>query len=208
MQNVLIINSSPNIGFSKSTQLTALFAEQLSNDFNITLRDLGTNPPQHLDQVALSGFFTPADQHSDTQKAALAFSNELIAELKAADILIIGSAMHNHSITSGLKAYFDQVARAGITFQYGANGPEGLLTGKQAYVITTSGGDYSLDFMKEMDFQTPYLKHILAFIGINEVEFIPSQGSAMGPEVAARNHAVAETRIKAIGSTLSHNVAA
>ena len=208
MKNVLIINSSPNTGFSQSTQLTALFAEQLGNDFSITVRDLGVNPPQHLDQVALSGFFTPADQHSETQKSALALSNELIAELKAADILIIGSAMHNHSITSGLKAYFDQVARAGITFQYGANGPEGLLTGKQAYVITTAGGDYSLDFMKKLDFQTPYLRHILAFIGINEVEFIPSQGSAMGSEVAAKNRATAETRIKAISAKLSNAVAA
>ena len=158
-----------------------------------------TLKPEHL---------RPADQHSETQKSALALSNELIAELKAADILIIGSAMHNHIITSGLKAYFDQVARAGMTFQYGANGPEGLLTGKQAYVITTAGGDYSLDFMKKLDFQTPYLRHILAFIGINEVEFIPSQGSAMGSEVAAKNRATAETRIKAISEKLSNAVAA
>jgi len=203
MNNVLIINSSPNTGYSQSSQLTALFSEQLGDDFNITVRDLGVNPPTHLDQVALSGFFTPADKHDEAQKSALSLSDELIKELKAADIVIIGSAMHNHGITSGLKAYFDQIARAGITFQYGANGPEGLLTGKKAFVITTAGGDYSLDFMKAMDFQTPYLRHILAFIGITDVEFIPSQGGAMGPEIAAKNRANAEARIKVVSAELS-----
>ncbi|WDE05867.1 NAD(P)H-dependent oxidoreductase [Thalassomonas viridans] len=208
MKNVLVINSSPNTGYSLSTQLTSMFAGQLEQGFNLVVRDLGVNPPKHLDQLALSGFFTAPEQHSEEQKSALMQSNELIAELKAADIIIIGSAMHNHSITSGLKAYFDQVARAGITFQYGANGPEGLLTGKQAYVITTAGGDYSLDFMKAMDFQTPYLRHILGFIGITEVEFIPAQGGAMGPEVAEKNQAAARERIKAIAAELSESVAA
>jgi len=208
MKNVLIINSSPNTDHSQSNALTALFAQQLDETFSITVRDLGKTPPKHLDQLALSGFFTAPDQHSDAQSSALALSNELIGELQGADIVIIGSAMHNHSITSGLKAYFDQIVRAGLTFEYGANGPEGLLTGKRAYVITTAGGDYSLDYMQAMDFQTPYLRHILAFIGIKEVEFIPFQGAAMGEDIAVKNRADAEARIQVISRQLTQTVAA
>ncbi len=197
MKNVLILNSSPNGQFSVSSALSGLFEQQLSNnsDFKISVRDLGANPPSHLSGTAISAFFSAPDQHDDAQKAALVESNQLIVELIKADIVIIASAMHNHTITSGLKAYFDQVSRAGLTFQYGANGPEGLLTDKQAYVITSAGGDYSLDFMQAMDFQSPYLKHILGFLGIKDVTFIPAQGSAMGPEVADKNRAVAEAKI-------------
>ncbi len=197
MKKVLILNSSPNGEFSVSSALSGLFQQQLgeSNEFNISVRELGKNPPNHLSATAISAFFSSPDQHDDAQKLALIESNQLIDELIKADIVIIASAMHNHTITSGLKAYFDQVSRAGLTFQYGANGPEGLLTDKQAYVITSAGGDYSLDFMQAMDFQSPYLKHILGFLGIKDVTFIPAQGSAMGPEVADKNRAVAEAKI-------------
>ncbi len=197
MKNVLILNSSPNGEFSVSSALSGLFQRKLSaaGDFNITVRDLGMNPPSHLTGTAISGFFSSPDQHSTEQQAALKESMELINEIQDADIVIIGSAMHNHAITSGLKAYFDQIARAGLTFKYGAKGPEGLLTGKQAYVITSAGGDYSEGFMQAMDFQTPYLKHILAFIGIKDVEFIPAHGGAMGEEIASKNRQIAEAKI-------------
>ncbi len=200
MKNVLILNSSTSGQFSVSNGLSALFQQQLSNnsDFTISVRDLGANPPSHLDALTISGLFSPSDQHSPQQSAALKEGNDLITELKRADILIIASAMHNHTITSGLKTYFDQIARVGQTFQYGANGPEGLLTDKVAYVITSAGGDYSLDFMKDMDFQTPYLKHILGFVGITDVTFIPAQGSAMGPEIGDKNRAIAEAKIASI----------
>ena len=206
MKNVLILNSSPNGQFSVSNALSGLFQQQLSasNDFNIQVRDLGANPPSHLDAVTISGLFSSPDQHSPEQSAALKEGNDLINELKNADILIIASAMHNHTITSGLKSYFDQIARAGQTFQYGANGPEGLLTDKQAYVITSAGGDYSLEFMQAMDFQTPYLKHILGFVGISDVTFIPAQGSAMGPEVSEKNRAIAEGKITSIAKELTN----
>ncbi len=197
MKNVLILNSSPNGQFSVSSALSGLFKQQLddSNQFNISVRELGTNPPSHLSATAISAFFSAPDQHNNAQKEALIESNQFIDELIKADIVILASAMHNHTITSGLKAYFDQVSRAGLTFQYGANGPEGLLTDKQAYVITSAGGDYSLEFMQAMDFQSPYLKHILGFLGIKDVTFIPAQGSAMGPEVSEKNRAVAEAKI-------------
>jgi len=209
MKKVLILNSSPNGEFSVSSALSGLFQQQLSesNEFNISVRELGKNPPNHLSNTAISAFFSSPDQHNDAQKLALIESNQLIDELVKADIVIIASAMHNHTITSGLKAYFDQVSRAGLTFQYGANGPEGLLTDKQAYVITSAGGDYSLDFMQSMDFQSPYLKHILGFLGIKDVTFIPAQGSAMGPEVADKNRAVAESKIAQAVAELTSSAA-
>lgn len=205
MKNVLILNSSPNGEFSVSNGLSALFQQPLSHNsgFTVSVRDLGTNPPSHLDALTISGLFSAPDQHNSQQSQALKEGNDLIAELKNADILIIASAMHNHTITSGLKAYFDQIARVGQTFQYGANGPEGLLTDKVAYVITSAGGDYSLDFMKNMDFQTPYLKHILGFVGIKDVTFIPAQGSAMGPEIGNKNRAIAEAKIASIVKELT-----
>ncbi len=198
MQNVLILNSSPNGQYSVSSALSQVFQDELqaAGDVNITVRDLGANPPSHLSATAISGFFSAPSEHSPQQQAALQESQQLIDELKAADIVIIGSAMHNHTITSGLKAYFDQVARAGLTFKYSANGPEGMLTDKKAFVITSAGGDYSQAFMKDMDFQTPYLKHILGFIGMHDVTFIPAQGGAMGDEIATKNRAVATQAIK------------
>lgn len=143
-----------------------------------------------------------------SKKSALALSHELISELKMADVIVIGSAMHNHSITSGLKAYFDQVVRAGLTFHYSSNGPEGLLKDKEAYVITTAGGDYSQEFMQKQDFQTPYLRHILAFIGITDIEFIPAQGLAMDENVAKSNKEHAEERIRKVCQELNTRVAA
>jgi len=187
MSNLLIINSSPNGDYSKSSQLTERFSKEMSaitGELKVTVRDLGANPIPHLNPVTLSGFFSDPEQHSDEQVEATRVSTELIAELKLADIVIIGAAMHNFMVTSGLKAYIDQVARAGETFKYTDKGPVGLLKDKKVYVIKASGGDYSEMPMKGMDFLQPYLTFMLGFIGLDDVTFINHGGAAMGPDMA------------------------
>ena len=189
MKQVLILNSSPSPTDSISTQLTAFFAQQLieANGFNIVTRDLGVTPPSHLTALALSGFFIDPSEHNQQQKKALQEGIELINELKNADIVIIGSAMHNHTVTSGLKAYIDQVTRPGLTFQYAADGPHGLLHNKQVFVIISAGGDYSTEHTQKSDFVTPLLKEVLGFIGLNDIQFIPVFGSYLGSQTSQKN---------------------
>lgn len=192
MNNLLVINSSPNGDYSKSTGLTASLTEKLvgklkdgSDALNIQVRDLGAQEVPHLNAVTLSGFFSDSSQHTPEQAVATQVSDDLIGELIAADTIIIGAAMHNYMITSGLKAYLDQVTRAGKTFNYTDKGPVGHLKNKKVIVIKTSGGDYSQAPMKDMDFLQPYLTFALGFIGLKDVTFINHGGAAMGAEIAA-----------------------
>ncbi|MEQ8367502.1 MAG: NAD(P)H-dependent oxidoreductase, partial [Roseicyclus sp.] len=113
--------------------------------------------------------FTPADARSDDQKAKLALSDDLVAELKAADTIVIGLPIYNFGVPAALKAWVDQVARAGVTFQYSEYGPKGLLDGKRAIVVVASGGT---EAGSDIDFATGYIRHVLAFIGITEVDFV------------------------------------
>ena len=127
----------------------------------------------HLDDATLGAFFTPADQRTAEQNAIHAKSEALIAELQAADVVVIAAPMYNFGISSQLKTYFDWIARAGITFKYGANGPEGLVTGKKVIVVSARGGKYS---GTPNDSQTPYLKSFLGFLGMTDVSFIFAEG--------------------------------
>ncbi|MDO6765567.1 FMN-dependent NADH-azoreductase [Agarivorans sp. 1_MG-2023] len=197
MKNVLILNSSPSPKQSISTRLTAFFAQELQTlgDYNITTRELGINPPSHLTEMALSGFFNDPSEHNEEQQQSLAEGLLLIKELQHADIVIIGSAMHNHTVTSALKAYIDQVTRPGITFKYMDDGPKGLLTNKQVYVITSAGGDYSSGPAKKTDFQTPLLKEVLGFIGLDHIQFIPAFGVYGGDDVAQHSQNIAKRTI-------------
>ena len=197
MKNVLVLNSSPNPKQSVSTKLTAFFQQELraQGDYKVVTRDLGVNPPSHLTEMALSGFFNEASGHDKEQQQALAEGLLLISEIKQADIVIIGSAMHNHTVTSGLKAYIDQITRPGLTFKYMQNGPVGLLTDKLVYIITSAGGDYSSSQAKKTDFQTPLLKEVLGFIGMQNIKFIPAFNVYGGSEVAEQNQAQARESI-------------
>ncbi len=198
MKNVLILNSSPNPKSSISSKLTSFFEQELLilKCFNITTRELGTFPPSHLTELALSGFFNDPSEHNDEQRLALNEGLMLIKELKRADIIIIGSAMHNHTVTSGLNPYIDQVTRPGLTFKYKNNKPHGLLTNKKVFIITSTGGDYSSGHARKTDFQTPLLKEVLGFIGLDNIQFIPSFGNYLGSEVAENNQNIAKEIIK------------
>ncbi|MBJ7537477.1 FMN-dependent NADH-azoreductase [Marinomonas transparens] len=197
MINVLILNSSPTPKSSISTKFTSFFEQKLLavKGFNIVTRDLGVAPPSHLDELVLSGFFNDPSEHNEDQKKALSEGLILIRELEQADIVIIGAAMHNHTVTSGLKAYIDQVTRPGLTFQYKEDGPHGLLTNKQAFIIISAGGDYSSEETQKTDFVTPFLREVLGFIGLDEITFIPVFGTYLGSEVSEKNQSIARQTI-------------
>jgi FMN-dependent NADH-azoreductase len=122
---------------------------------------------------------TPEPDRTELQRAVVAYSDQLIDELRAADVIVLGLPMYNFGVPSSLKAYFDHIARAGVTFRYTAQGPQGLLTGKKAYVLATRGGRYT---GTPADTETPYVRDFLAFLGIADVEFIYAEGLAISPE--------------------------
>ena len=183
MKNLLVINSSPDKEESLSHQLLNYFSEQYQlkhEDIKITYRDLGQNIVPHLSMDTIGAFYTPEEQRNEIQQKSVKISDELIFELQTADFIVIGSPMHNFSITSHLKSYFDQVARPGVTFQYTENGPQGLLIGKKVLVITSRGGNYSNPAYATIDHQAPYIQTFLSFIGIDDVSFVHLQGVSSG----------------------------
>lgn len=154
--------------------------------------DFGRNPLPHLGEDEITAFFTPAEQRTPAQQELVRLSDELIAELQAADVLVLGVPMYNFGIPSTLKAYFDRIARAGITFKYTAEGPVGLLTGKKAVIVAARGGLYA---GTARDSQSRYLQDFLGFLGITEVEFIYAEGLNMGDESRAAAEAGARQQI-------------
>lgn len=182
MSKVLVIESSARQQGSISRQLTDEFIVQWQAAHptdQVTVRDLAVEQVPHLDINLLGGWMTPAEQQTDAEKAALARSNTLTDELLAADVLVLAAPMYNFAIPSTLKAWLDHVLRAGVTFKYTDTGPQGLLTGKRAYVLTARGGIYA---GSSMDHQEPYLRQALGFIGIHEVSFIHAEGLNLGGE--------------------------
>lgn len=188
MSTILVLTSSALGTASVSNQLVqdAIGGLLLRDpDLRIISRDLGGSPIPHLtveSATALRG----AEPGNAEQAAAQAFSDELIAEIKAADILVIGAPMYNFGIASTLKTRFDYVLRAGITFKYGESGPVGLLEGKRAIVVESRGGLYSEGPAKMMDSQEPHLRTLLGFIGITNITFIRAEKLAFGPEARER----------------------
>jgi FMN-dependent NADH-azoreductase len=173
MSALLAIEVSPRLEFSTSRKLTAHFTDQWKAAHPggaIVVRDLVRNPPPFVDFAWIGGAFTPREQHSPESAAAIKVSDELVAELKAADHIVIGTPMFNFSIPAVLKAYIDQIVRVGVTI---SPNNVGLLTGKKATIILASGGDYSPGSPVEKYNQaSAYLRQILAWIGIKDVEII------------------------------------
>lgn len=195
MSQVLVIESSARTEGSVSRQLTADFIGQwqaANPQDSIKVRDLAVEQVPHLDIDLLSGWMKPADQQNDVEKAAAARSNLLTDELVAADVLVLAAPMYNFAIPSTLKSWLDHVLRAGVTFKYTETGPQGLLTGKRAFVLTARGGVYS---GSALDHQEPYLRQALAFVGINEVTFIHAEGLNMGAEFLEKGLAKAREQL-------------
>lgn len=181
--NVLVVSSSANGETSVSGALAGRFVDAVREAdpaTQIVLRDVGANPLPHLtaDTVAaIKGEPATAAEH-----AARALSDALIAELQAADIIVIASPMYNFGMSSTLKAWFDHVARAGVTFRYTAEGPEGLLKGKKAVVIESRGGLYSEGPAAALDGQETHLRNLLGFIGIADPTFVRAEKLGYGPD--------------------------
>ena len=182
MKTLLQIKSSLNGDNGQSSYLSNQFVErwqQNNPDGRVIVRDLAANPVPHLDGERFNAFLTPADKRNSTEQKIVAYSDELIAELKAADVVTIGLPMYNFGIPSTLKAYFDHIARSGITFHYTSNGPEGLLPSIPVYVLAARGGMYA---GTQADSRTGYMQTFFAFLGLKDTHFIYAEGIAMGAE--------------------------
>ncbi len=155
----------------------------------VIAHDLATEPVPHLTAERFQAFITPADKRDANQRAEVAYSDALIEELKRADVIVLGVPMYNFDVPSTLKAYFDHIARAGVTFSYTAQGPVGLLTGKKVYVFATRGGIYA---GQPHDTQSAYLKNFLGLLGITDVEFVYAEGIAISAE--SKDAAIAQAK--------------
>jgi FMN-dependent NADH-azoreductase len=178
MSTVLQLNASIYSSAGQSSQL----AESLVTTWlethpksRVIVRDLATKSVPHLTAERFQALQTPLAERTAEQQAVVDFSDELIAELQAADAIVIALPMYNFGIPSELKAYFDHIARAGVTFRYTSAGPEGLFANKQVYVVATRGGVYA---GTAADTESQYLKQFLSFIGLSNVEFIYAEGLA------------------------------
>lgn len=196
MNTLLQINASLAGADGQSSRLAERFvADWLAQhpDGRVVKRDLAADPVPHLTAQRFQAFFANPESRTDEQRSVSEYSDALIDELKNADVVVFAVPMYNFSVPSTLRAYFDHIARAGVTFRYTANGPEGLLKGKKAYVFITRGGIYA----NATDTQTPYLRQFLGFIGITDVDFVYAEGLGLGDEtrqqsLAAAHHAIEE----------------
>ena len=196
--NILQINSSARSTGSESTRLADAIVAKLqaaNPGAHLTRRDLASHPHPAIDEATLGALFTPADQRSAEQAARIALDDALIAQAQAADVIVIGAPTYNFGITTQLKSWFDAIARAGVTFTYTANGPEGLLKNKKVYVTLARGGMHR---DSGNDTQAAHIKTFLGFVGLTDVSFVYAEGMGMGPEAVAKAQAQAEAEINAV----------
>ena len=182
MKTLLQISTSLFSSGGQSTQLADTFVTEWQRthpDGRVIRRDLSVNPVPHLDAERLTAFMTPAGQRSTQQQSIVAYSDALIDELRQTDVVVIGLPLYNFGIPSSLQAYFDHLARAGVTFKYTASGPIGFLTGKRVLVFATRGGKYA---GTEKDSATTQVHAFLSLLGMNDLEFIYAEGLNMDTE--------------------------
>jgi len=200
MNHILLITSSPRSA-SYSTRIARSLAEQLASiesDASITVRDLAREPLPHIDDSFAAARDVPPENQTPAQKETLALSDKLLKELFAADTIIIAAGMINFGIPSTLKAYIDHIARPRVTFRYSEKGPEGLVKGKKVYLVVARGGVYGHGPMQAFNFQDTYLRTVLSFIGLNDIEVITVEGVGLGAEPAQRAIGKAMAQVSAI----------
>jgi FMN-dependent NADH-azoreductase len=197
MKTLLQIQSSMFESGGQSSQLAARFVDawRATTQGAVMLRDVGREPVPHLTAERFQALLAKPEERTAAQQAVAGFSDTLVDELKRADVIVIGLPMYNFGVPSTLKAYFDHVARSGVTFRYTEKGPQGLLTGKKAYVFATRGGLYA---GTPLDTQTAYVRDFLRFLGIDDVEFVYAEGLAMGDAPKAEALGRAQAAIHAI----------
>ena len=197
---IVQINASARAGGSNSTRLADAITAKLTSahpDAVVEVRELARDPHPVLDEAALTALFTPADRRSPEQAARVALDDAVIAQLQSADAVVLGVPMYNFGVPVQLKAWIDAIARTGVTFRYTAEGPQGLLTGKKVYVALARGGLYR---DTPADSQVPYLKSVLGFLGMTDIEFVYAEGLAMGPESATKGFDDARAQIEALAA--------
>ena len=182
MRTLLQLNTSLYSNEGQSSQLTQRYVDAWSArnpNGAVIVRDLAADPVPHLSAERFAAFNTAPAARSGEQQLVVDYSDRLIEELRRADTIVIGLPMYNFGVPSTLKAYFDHVARAGITFRYTETGPVGLLAGKRAVVFATRGGHHA---GTPGDLQSAYVRQFLGFIGITDVEFVYAEGLALGEQ--------------------------
>ncbi|MBY5991721.1 FMN-dependent NADH-azoreductase [Ferrimonas balearica] len=190
MPSLLVVNSSPNLEHSHTRALVDQYVTAWQSKHptgTVVYRDVGINPPPHIDGPTIGAYYTPEGDRTPEAQAAIALSDELVGELLAADEVVIGAPMHNFSVTSGLKAWIDHICRVGVTFRYTSNGPEGLLGDTKAVLISARGGNYSAGSPAHaFNHQDTYLRTVMGFVGITDVAVINAEGVARGEEGLAQ----------------------
>ena len=194
MKTILHLNSSIFGDGGQSSRLAKEFISQLP-DARVVTRDLAARPLPHLDAERFGAFLSKPETRTPAQQAVLNESDALVAELKAADTIVLGLPMYNFGVPSQLKAYFDHVARAGVTFKYTEKGAVGLLTGKKAYVFAARGGLYQ---GTPRDTQTAYVREFLGFLGIMDVQFVYAEGLAISEVSKTQSLAAAQSSLRSL----------
>src|SRR6266850_4001414 len=182
MMNILQVNSSARREASHSTRLASRLVQRLRDadpEATLVVRDLNNVPHPVQDEAALGALFTPADQRTSQQAARVALDDALIAEIQAADVVVLGVPMYNFGVPAPLKNWIDAISRVGVTFRYTEKGPEGLLKDKRVYVALTRGGKYR---NTPADTQVPYLKMVFTFLGLTDVVFVYAEGLNLGAD--------------------------
>ena len=195
MKNLLLLNTSIFSDSGESSRLARAFVDArkaIEPGLKVVSRDFAKDPVPHLTAEGFQGFLAKPEARTPEQARIVAYSDALIEEIRRADTIVLGLPMYNFSVPSTLRAYFDHVARAGVTFKYTDKGAVGLLTGKKAYVMATRGGVY---LGTTAETQTAYVRDFLAFLGITDVEFVYAEGLAMGEAPKKAALAKAEARI-------------
>lgn len=182
MKYILVITASIFGQNGQSSRLVDHTLEQLRathGELTVTHRDLSAEPVPHLDATRFGAFLSGEEDRQDEQQQVIDYSDLLIREVTNADIIVMGVPMYNFGVPSVLKAYFDHIARAGITFRYTENGPVGLLEDRPVYVLAARGGRYA---GTPQDSQTPFIRSFLGFLGLKDVHFVYAEGLNMGDE--------------------------
>ena len=199
MPTLLVIDSSP-METAVSRVLTRAFVELWEARFpggRILRRDVGLSPPPHLDALTLRAFGKPVEARDPEEAEAARLSDQMVDELEAADVIVVGSPMYNFTITSGLKAWIDLIARAGRTFRYSPDGVEGLLRDKQVFVFTARGGFYTQGSPEAvLDYQETYLQGFFNFLGLDDVSFVHAEGQGVDPDTAESQRAAAMAQVR------------
>jgi FMN-dependent NADH-azoreductase len=201
VSTILYVTSSPRRDDSYSNRVAARVLDELKQAHRgatVVVRDVAHDPLPHIDENFVAAIRGPEGPQTPHQRAIIERSDQLIDELLAADIIVIGAPMYNFGIPSTLKAWIDYIARAGRTFRYTEKGPEGLLKDKKVILIHSRGGIYSSGPAQAMDHQGTYLRSILGFLGVTDIESIDVEGVAYGPEAAEKAVTSGITRARAL----------